>query len=249
MTHEEAVALCWAVWVHVPCKDHEKLLCAVVDSCRAAATNMPERCVAWLRELADALEAKEAESYDATARPIEEVLRELASKVPKEEWDRFDRPEPKWDALVAEIVKICKADALAWGSVVSMLGIGLRMRANSEVTLPGNDYNPAIKALSDAVMAKLKGGMKPISDEDVTLLRLALDKSIGHWGELAYMLPELIARIESDGELIAALAPVAEQGLSTCGCLDEDCPTCGALERLLAERGVTLEELVKGGGE
>jgi len=91
--------------------------------------------------------------------------------------------------------------------------------------------------------------MKPISDEEVTLLRLTLDKSIGHWGELAYMLPELIARIESDGELIAALAPVAEQGLSTCGCLDEDCPTCGALERLLAERGVTLEELVKGGGE
>ena len=158
MTHEEAVALCWAVWVHVPCKDHEKLLCAVVDSCRAAATNMPERCVAWLRELADALEAKEAESYDATARPIEEVLRELASKVPKEEWDRFDRQEPKWDALVAEIVKVCRVQGRESGpQAVEAVGVELLVQDDVEVTLPGNDHNPAIKALCDAVKAKLKG--------------------------------------------------------------------------------------------
>ena len=37
----------------------------------------------------DELLAEAADRYDATARPIEEVLAEIAATVPDEEWDRL----------------------------------------------------------------------------------------------------------------------------------------------------------------
>lgn len=95
----------------------------------------------------------------------------------------------------------------------------------------------------DAYLYGKEPPMEPITDAEVTLLRLALDKSIGHWGELAYMLPELIARIESDAALIGALAEALEELLVAYE--DSSMDGCIADARERAEK--TLAQLAKEG--